>query len=555
MTGQPDIGVKPYYSDKWRAIYLGDCRAVVSELSGISAVVTDPPYELGFMGKSWDSKGVSFQSSTWSIIRQFCLSGAPLLSFGGSRTQHRIACAIEDAGWEIRDCLMYVYGSGFPKSLNISKQLQKKSNCGNMEVYGLQRTEPKTQYYLRLVPEANIQKGFTVNEAEREILQSCLQEQGLSESGETAPNDGRSKPSLEGRSDIEASQRELQRCQVCQMFERISGDGTQRWLCHGAPFGYGTSSWSSAPQDRDCPSYRPRSSEQQDRQSYAIPHEQSSQDFRRLAELWNGWGTALKPAYEPIILAMNPLDGTFANNALKHGVAGLSIDGCRVPTSEYLGRVCTAQNPTSYSLRSKTEYYNNSDGKGRFPANFLHDGSQEVVELFPITNGGGKPQQRDAKARMFGGKFRPEYEPYDDTRHGGGSAARFFYCAKASRSERDSGCEGMVMKKSSSMSGRRNPYDAEWDTGNDVTSRFVTERRNTHPTVKPLALMEYLCKLVKMPEYNLILDPFCGSGTTLLACCNLGIKSIGIDSDEKSCEIAASRCATDTIERIKKGEY
>ena len=112
-----------YYEGKWVTIYHGDCREILPQLDKASAIVTDPPYELGFMGKSWDSKGISFQKETWGIVREACLSGAMLLSFGGTRTFHRIACAIEDAGWEYRDTAMWVYGSGFPKCLDISKAI------------------------------------------------------------------------------------------------------------------------------------------------------------------------------------------------------------------------------------------------------------------------------------------------------------------------------------------------------------------------------------------------------------------------------------------------
>jgi len=236
------------------------------------------------------------------------------------------------------------------------------------------------------------------------------------------------------------------------------------------------------------------------------------------AQLWDGYGTALKPAYEPIILAMNPVDKTFANNALKYGVAGLNIDGCRVPTngespSGSAKRVFASNHYTEDKVYGDNKF---TPPEGRFPANFLHDGSEELLELFPQTGKslGGKSGHIGA----YGGGYKEEY--YNGEKPGfgdNGSASRFFYCAKASRSERSA--------------------------------------TNNHPTVKPLALMEYLCKLVKMPEYNIILDPFCGSGSTLLACANLGIRAIGIDSDEQSCEIAANRCATDTVERIRKGEY
>jgi DNA modification methylase len=546
--------IKPYYQDKYTTIYNDDCLQVLPELDKASAIVTDPPYELGFMGKSWDSKGVSFNKETWEIIRNSCKPGAMLLSFGGTRTFHRIACAIEDAGFEYRDTIMYVYGSGFPKSLNIHKQLQKSLLCGNMsidekishsptgnetEARTSERGKQASQYYLRLVPETNIPQTEFIKEEQGKVLQSGLSEQSLSQSRETTSHDRQRQSSMEGWYYIQASQRELQRCQVCQMSERISSNGTQGWLCNGTPFGYGTTSWSITPQDRNCPSYRPQSSKQQDRQPNAIPYEQGPQSLRRIIDLWLGYGTALKPAYEPIIVAMNPLDGTFANNTLKHGVAGLNIDECRV---EYIGDT----DPRTFGGKWKTDKaaHNVYEGgykgidqsvspKGRFPANFIHDGSQMVMELFPNTKGG------TGETKVYG-------EYYNDKRFnaskqvnrlsysGDGSAARFFYCAKASKTERNRGCEELE-ESQYSYDGRNKPIENPYQRNNSVAT-------NNHPTVKPLALMEYLVKLVKMPEYNLIIDPFMGSGTTLLACIRLGIPCIGIDNDEKSCEIASKRC-------------
>ena len=334
--------MKPYYQNQLTTIYHTDCRELLPSLSGISAVVTDPPYELGFMGKSWDSKGVSFQPETWQIIQSACLPGAPLLSFGGSRTQHRIACAIEDAGWEIRDTLMYVYGSGFPKSLDISKAIDKQ--------FGVKR----------------------------EVIGKRISAYGDTEESET--NDGRNlwgKPS------------------------------TSKVLLRGKPI---------------------------------TPE----------AQLWEGYGTALKPAYEPIILAMNPLDGTFANNALKYKVAGLNIDGCRieVATSERIRQeghfrkgnvVGDSRAPISAGQFGDGAFVAGTDlTKGRFPANFLHDGSQIVMELFPETKSGLMKQH------INGGKFnvwRRQYPRDVETIGDSGSAARFFYCAKASKAERNRGCE------------------------------------------------------------------------------------------------------------------
>jgi len=533
--------MNPYYQDDWTTIYHGDSREVLPSLPKASAIVTDPPYGLGFMGKEWDTfdksqfgrKGCEGENDLkvkknfnilpryqtgglyefmleWAeIAKKSCLPGSPLLSFGGTRTFHRIACAIEDAGWEIRDTLMYVYGSGFPKSLNIHKQLQNKAKSGNMEVYGLPRTEPQTQYHLRLVSEADLQAGIYAKAEQGKVLQPSLSEQSISESRQATPYVGRDKPSMEGGCDIEASERELQRCQICAMSQRLSGNGPARWLCYGTPFGYGTAYWSPTPQDRSCPSYRPQSSEQQNRQSHAISNEQGSQNLRGLIGQWEGYGTALKPAYEPIILAMNPLDGTFANNALKHGVAGLNIDECRIGTEG--GETHKGGFGSGIYGDSRGVKTNRSELKGRFPANFIHDGSQMVLELFPESKP-TKPHKVYSKIDKYEGygtitQKHGEVINYDESN---GSAARFFYTAKSSKRERGEG--------------------------------------NNHPTVKPLALMEYLINLVKMPEHNLIIDPFMGSGTTLLACIRLGIPCIGIDNDEHTCEIAARRCIQAAME-------
>jgi len=221
------------------------------------------------------------------------------------------------------------------------------------------------------------------------------------------------------------------------------------------------------------------------------------------AQLWDGWGTALKPAYEPIIVAMKPLDGTFANNALKHGVAGLNVDGCRIPGTPHGGGHHAV---TIYGSDGNYIQGPNVPGnpEGRFPANLIHDGSEEVVGLFPKTTSGGgnKSRRGDTTANNCYGTY--DAPPPDVRCIDSGSAARFFYCAKASKAERGEG--------------------------------------NKHPTVKPLDLMSYLCRLVSMPEHKgTLLDPFMGSGSTLLAATCWFDRVIGIDSDEESCKIAANR--------------
>jgi hypothetical protein len=519
--------MKPYYQDK-AIIYLGDCREILPSLAGFSAVVTDPPYELGFMGKSWDSQGVSFQKETWEIIRKSCLSGSPLLSFGGSRTQHRIACAIEDAGWEIRDTLMWVYGSGFPKSLDISKAIDRTRNDDIRHVCRWLRAE---------MERANLTANHI---AEHFNFHPRMVEHWAAHDTDSQPTVATWEQWVE-----------------LKMLLGFSGEmDTEVWRLNGRK-GKPGDNWDKREvighstnkihlENLGQAGYK----EQFDLTSPATPE----------AQLWSGYGTALKPAYEPIILAMNPLDGTFANNALKHKVAGLNIDGCRIDYQSEKDKEVAHYNALGMERLAKDygEKLGSFDGgwkkhhpempKGRFPANFLHDGSQMVMELFPNSKGmASQVDTKDTPSRYFGAD---KHVGFRYGRGDNGSAARFFYCAKASKAERDRGCEELEAKQMDESRKEGNPG------GDNPRNRGVHKVHNNHPTVKPLALMEYLCKLVKMPEYNLILDPFCGSGTTLLACIKLGIPCIGIDSDEQACEIAARRCSQgvmDFSEVSKKG--
>jgi hypothetical protein len=370
----------------------------------VDAVVTDPPYELGFMGKAWDASGVAFQVETWEAVLRVLKPGGHLLAFGGTRTYHRMTCAIEDAGFEIRDCLQWIYGSGFPKSLDVSKAIDKAAGA-EREVVG-RRTRPDGS-----APRCNVV---------------------ASKYSGTAYNGG-----------------------------AVGGDGND---------GLETAPATSA------------------------------------AQQWQGWGTALKPAYESIVLARKPLAKgcTVAANVQRYGTGAINVDGCRIGHS--------ADVDLSLVQRQKSEPvsgFNMAASKhgvdvpmykplGRWPANVLHDGSDEVLAGFPQTGGGGVPlaTERTPSLVQFVGS-RPDYTPYQDTLCGGGSAARFFYCAKASRKERGEG--------------------------------------NTHPTVKPLALMQYLVRLITPPG-GLVLDPFTGSGTTGVAAIREGVRFVGI---EQSAEYAA----------------
>ena len=413
-------------------IYTGDCLEVLATLpeNSVDTCITDPPYELGFMGKKWDSSGIAFQPETWQAVFRVLKPGAILLAFGGTRTYHRLACAIEDAGFEIRDTIAWVYGSGFPKSYDISKGIDKQAG------------------------------------AEREVTVEYVRPDG-------------SNP----RKNVES--------------KAIWGNADGNDQMRTAP---------STPE----------------------------------AQLWHGWGTALKPAFEPIVVAMKPIDGTYVNNALTWGVAGLWIDGGRVATDDSYSYPNGAGG-NSFSVGElpdgkRTEPVA-SNTLGRFPANFIHDGSDEVVELFPMTHPAGNKVPSPADKGIFGvGRtaFRDTYG------NDGNSASRFFYCAKASRSERNAGLEGMPVRRVATMNAMGDEPEGYCDP---VSERFTTAKQNHHPTVKPIELMRYLVRLTKTPTGGVVLDPFTGSGTTGIACVLEGREFIGIEREAEYVEIAEKRIA------------
>jgi site-specific DNA-methyltransferase (adenine-specific) len=417
-------------------IHHGDCREVMATLdaASVDAIVSDPPYGLSFMGKGWDHgvPGVEF----WTEALRVAKPGAHLLAFGGTRTYHRLACAIEDAGWEIRDCVMWVYGSGFPKSHDVSKAIDKAAGAVRPRVPG----------------------GQGGNNA---IL-------GARKSGEAISG------------------------------EAISGEAIQ----------------------------------------------------------WSGWGTALKPAWEPIIVARKPLVGTVAENVLTHGTGAINVDGCRVgiasgdQKSEGGRKLARHQETNGFDGGWKSKTTNLDDGLGRWPANLIHDGSEEVVGLFPQANGNSNNSHADCQAG-FGGRRRTMGGM---GRADSGSAARFFYCAKASKADRDEGCEGLAERDRADQSAWVRKCNVCGDTfcdpktskphcGHDDFS-FVSPspRRNHHPTVKPTDLMRYLCRLVTPPG-GVVLDPFTGSGSTGKAATLEGFRFIGIEREAEYVEIAKARIA------------
>ena len=373
-------------------LYLGDCLDHMEFMAdnSVDSIVTDPPYGLGFMGKEWDHgvPGTQF----WAEMLRVLKPGGHLLSFGGARTYHWLAANIETAGFEIRDQIMWMYGSGFPKSHN---------------------------------PE---------------------------------------------------------------------GD-------------------------------------------------------------WQGWGTALKPAHEPICVARKPLIGTVAVNLLTHGTGAINIDGCRVEVEaggRPLREVAALREDVQYSGNALSGRVDGSLASskavgstdvGRWPANVIHDGSEEVVASFPNAKGQqgdlkGHAATRESPNGIFGAMA-----PAKDhaKRCDGGSAARFFYCAKTSKKDRDEGLENAPDK----VLAMSNQAKAELKRGNSKEGsqlgvNDIKVRKNNHPTVKPTELMAYLCRLVTPPG-GVVLDPFMGSGSTGKAAMQEGFKFVGIEREPEYMEIARAR--------------
>jgi len=264
------------------------------------------------------------------------------------------------------------------------------------------------------------------------------------------------------------------------------------------------------------------------------------------AQLWDGWGTALKPAFEPIVVAMKPVDGTFVNNALTWGVAGLWIDGGRVGTEDNLNGGAYSPSVDGMSQNDVYGKYYKKPGEftqpaGRFPANLIHDGSDEVLECFPQSNAGNKgytpanTEKSNADTKIYGFANYPVMHKSGAHHGDSGSAARFFYCAKASRSERNAGLEGAEPKWVDET--RKEGAVG----GNNPRNRGARADTNFHPTVKPIELMRYLVRLTKTPTGGVVLDPFMGSGTTGIACELEGREFIGIEREAEYVEIAEKR--------------
>jgi site-specific DNA-methyltransferase (adenine-specific) len=380
--------------------------------ASFDSIVTDPPYGLGFMGQGWDLgvPGVEFWIEALRVLKP----GAYLLVFGGARTHHRLVCAIEDAGFEIRDCLSWLYGTGFPKSLDTSKAIDKSA------------------------------RGYP---------------QGSTKGDPDSPNRGK--------------------------YKTLRSEGKRSTSDKGQRFGAGPSQFM--------------------RQA-GVTYER---DLVSEATVWKGWGTALKPAWEPTTVARKPCIGSVAANVLAYGTGGINVDGCRIG-DEQTTKISNGNSGAHGRYGKDNSVFKRLNPPGRWPANVILD--KQAAEQLDEQTGTLKSGARSTKVVRGSEKIRGIYNKGwsgngtaaypEDVPASEGGASRFFYCAKASKAERGEG--------------------------------------NNHPTVKPVALMRWLVRLVT-PSGGIVLDPFAGSGTTLLAAEAEGFESVGIEQDPYYVEIAMRR--------------
>ena len=525
-------------------ILQGDCLEKLKELeeNSVDSIVTDPPYELGFMGKSWDNTGIANNPLMWAECLRVLKPGGYLLSFGGTRTYHRMACAIEDAGFEVRDMIEWIYSTGFPKSLNLNKALQKKCTCGNMVEYDNERTKQNTESSVRLMSNTDLSQGINIEKEQGEILQSGLSEQSLSLPRDTSSYERRKEPSVEGRSDLQKTEGELQGGNLSEMSKGLSTNGTEGWIYNATPFSNGTSLESHSYTNGSGASHRPQSEQQQDREPCAFCKQLGTQETRRLYEATYGVGSALKPAHEPICVARKPLsEKTLVYNFIKYGTGGINIDESRVETEDSLSIHKGNLFAGNSGIDTKENFETKGQSIGRFPANLIHDNSEEVRECFPESTSGAKKANQENynhDGKEFVATLGASVNEYQAS---SGNASRFFksiiYQAKASKSERNKGCEELEDKDRIDYGGF---HSEKGLVENNRNPENRLPNKNNHPTVKPIALMEYLIKMVT-PKGGTVLDPFAGSGTTGVACKNLNRNYILIEKEPEYIEIIKKR--------------
>lgn len=462
-------------------LYAGNCLDTLQLLddASVDSIVTDPPYGLSFMGKKWDYDVPS--EAIWRECLRVLKPGGHLLAFAGTRTQHRMAVRIEDAGFEIRDMIAWVYGSGFPKSLDVSKAIDKLDASD-------ERTARRYRFTEWMVASCPL--------TPRRMDEVC----GTNTMGRhwtDVPPNGK-QPDVPTREHFEKLRPHIA-VDVPEWVEQMVDERTVE---------------SENFKRREVVGVR----EMRDTSEVRIAITASATDYdaaaRREVELttahtaaarqWQGWGTALKPALEPITVARKPLIGTVAENVLEHGTGALNIDGCRVGDTVETWPASRSYQRQDPGAPSKGTQSAGAAPPGRWPANLIHDGSDEVLAAFPDSGGSGPARTLKRGQRQDGEGWGMADQPGALRDAGTGSAARFFYCAKASKSDR--GAE------------------------------------NNHPTVKPTDLMRYLCRLVTPPG-GVVLDPFMGSGSTGKAAVLEGFRFIGCEMSPEYLAIADARIA------------
>lgn len=586
-------------------VYEGDCLEVmqrmVDEGVQVDSIVTDPPYELGFMGKKWDAGGIAYNPRTWELALALLKPGGHLLAFGGTRTYHRMTVAIEDAGFEIRDCIMWVYGQGFPKSLDISKAIDKKAGA-EREVVG--RRKHPTLKDSSLIEEAALAAhGNNTWAREWDISAPATDAAKRWEGWGTALKPGYEIAIMATKLDTEG--------ELNKTVKNLTLLGNRLWLLSSATIAETLSTsnqseceeaasialWSAAEfintRDDLCAQMGMSPSELMEAATFSlnivsswlnileetlkhgntstietkigptidwktlnfclseitlstiiaaqtkaheptVPASHAAQYFDaalnrlsctlKLSALESVMSKApahsmdvvgsLSPNLEPIVMARKPLIGTVAENVLEHGVGGLNIDKCRIAIDD--SDDIHAKNPHTVNKGENNVYgVFASTGPtyiipvGRFPANLIHDGSDEVLEEFPTARSSCHKNSSISKDSWYHNKGRtlPKTIPGENTYSDAGSAARFFYCAKASKKDRNG---------------------------------------SKHPTIKPIALMEYLCRMITPPG-GTVLDPFGGSGTTARAAINEGFKAITIERE--------AEYVLDIVSRLKDNTF
>ena len=491
-----------------------ECLTAMKEMpeNSVDSIVTDPPYELGFMGKSWDNSGIAYSVEMWSEALRVLKPGGHLLAFSGSRTYHRMVVAIEDSGFEIRDQIMWVYGSGFPKSLDVSKAIDK--GTGENLNRQLRFTE-----WMRST-------GITAKQI-NEATKTNMGGHYLTE---------KSQPAIPIANLFDKLRYLLP--EVPEEIERLVAERTGiEWTAY---------------KNREVIGETKKGAQTESTGRYGAWGEgiTPTAPSTDAAKQWEGWGTALKPAHEPIVVARKPLIGTVAANVLEYGTGALNIDASRITIAK--GDEPSAGHRTATFGTQKTVSGGDGSGGwqaalGRFPANFIHDGSDEVVALFPQTKGAVGKTQYGSGTNTIYGKLSTDGNPTGSNgTPDSGSAARFFYCAKASKSERNAGLEGLEKKeigaKGNGLARTCGTCGSSVLDGCDCPDRTFNNptRQNFHPTVKPLALMRYLVRLVTPPG-GVVFDPFLGSGTTAVAAILEGFKWAGCEMTEDYWPIIEAR--------------